>query len=183
MKRMSAAAVLAFGLAFLVVGCGSGNDAPMMGPSGTGSSAGASLMSVAPQGGATGVAGSTSMVFRFSAAMGSGMEQYVDLHMGNPAGPTMPMNCLWSGDRTTLTCTPQGPLSPRTTYVMHLGGGMVTHAGQPVDCGQYGPAMGGQWVTGGVMGSSHAGGSWMMMGPNWYNANGSYGMVFTFTTA
>lgn len=183
MNRMNVAVALAFGLAFLGLGCGSGSDAPMMGPSGTGSSVGASLMSVSPLGGATGVAGSTSMMLRFSAPMGAGMEQYFDLHMGSLAGPTMPMNCLWNGDRTTLTCTPQGPLSPHTTYVMHLGGGMATHAGRVIDCGQYGPAMGGQWVTGGMMGSSHAGGSWMMMGPNWHNANGSYGMAFTFTTA
>lgn len=115
MKRMNVALALAFGLASLAMGCGSGNDAPMMGPNGTGTSAGASLLSVAPQGGATAVAGSAFMVLRFSAPMGNGMEQYVDLHMGSLAGPTMPMNCLWSGDRTTLTCTPQGPLSPRTT--------------------------------------------------------------------
>ena len=115
MKRMNAAIVLAGGLAFPVVGCGSGNDASMMGPSGAPSPTGASLVSVAPQGGATAVAGSAFMVLRFSAPMGNGMEQYVDLHMGSLAGPTMPMNCLWSGDRTTLTCTPQGPLSPRTT--------------------------------------------------------------------
>lgn len=183
MKRMNAAIVLAGGLAFPVVGCGSGNDASMMGPSGAPSPTGASLVSVAPQGGATGVAGSTSMVFRFGAAMGTGMEQFVDLHMSNLAGPTMPMNCLWSGDRTTLTCTPQGPLSPRSTYVMHLGGGMATQAGRAIDCAQYGLTMGGQWVMGGMMGGSHAGGSWMMMGPNWHNANGSYGMAFTFTTA
>jgi hypothetical protein len=63
----------------------------------------------------------------------------------------------------------------------HLGGGMMTQAGQPVDYGQ--PMMAGQWITGGMMGGSHAGGSWGMMGPNWHNANGSYGMAFSFTTA
>jgi hypothetical protein len=34
-----------------------------------------------------------------------------------------------------------------------------------------------------MMGSSHAGGAWTMMGANWHNANGSYGMAFNFTTA
>ena len=43
--------------------------------------------------------------------------------------------------------------------------------------------MGGQWVMGGMMGNSHAGGSWGMMGPAWRNANGSYGMAFSFTTS
>ena len=43
--------------------------------------------------------------------------------------------------------------------------------------------MGGQWITGGMMGGSHAGGAWGMMGPGWRNSNGSYGMAFSFTTA
>ena len=183
MKQTTAAFALIFGLAFLATGCGGGSSATMMGPSAPGSQTGATLMSVTPQGGSTGVSGSTSMVFRFNGAMGSGMEQYVDMHMGDLSGAIMPMNCAWSGDRTTLTCTPQGPLSPHTTYVMHLGGGMRTQAGQGVDCNQYGPSMGGQWIMGGMMGSSHAGAAWTMMGSNWHNANGSYGMAFTFTTA
>ncbi len=182
MKAITVATALVFGLAFLAVGCGSGDASLMMGPSGAGSQTGASFMSVAPQGGTMGVSGSTSMVFRFGAAMGIGMEQFVDLHMGNLAGTTMPMNCGWSSDRTTLTCTPQGPLSPRSTYVLHLGGGMMTQSGQALDYAQYGPMMGGQWIAGGMMGGSHAGGPWTMMGTTWHNANGSYGMAFSFTT-
>jgi len=102
MKRTSAVISLALGLAFLAVGCGGGNDRTMMGPSpaGTGMT-GATFMSVTPQGGATGVSASAPIVFRFGAAMRAGMEQYVDLHTGDLAGPTVPMNCGWSGDRTT----------------------------------------------------------------------------------
>ncbi len=183
MTRTSVAISLALGLALLAVGCGGGNGT-MMGPnpSGTGST-GASFMSVTPQGGATGVSVSAPIMFRFGAAMGAGMEQYVDLHMGDLAGPNVPMSCGWSGDRTTLTCTPQGPLSSRTSYVVHLGGGMMTQAGQPLDYARYGPMMGGQWIMGGMMGSSHGGDPWGMMGSGWRNANGSYGMAFTFTTA
>lgn len=183
MKRMTAATASILGLAFLAAGCGSGNDSSMMGPSGAGSQTGASFMSVTPQGGAMGVSDSTSMVFRFGAAMGDGMEQYVDLHMGDLAGPTMPMKCAWSSDRTILTCTPQGPLPPHANYALHLGGGMMTQAGRTLDYAQYGPVMGGQWVLGAMMGGVHAGGSWGMMGANWRHANGSYGMVFSFTTA
>ena len=69
MKRMTVTTAVVFGLAFLAVGCGSGSDASMMAPSTTGSQAGGALMSVTPQGGTTGVSGSTSMVFRFNAAM------------------------------------------------------------------------------------------------------------------
>jgi hypothetical protein len=183
MKRTSVAVSLALALASFAVGCGGGNGT-MMGasPSGT-DMTGASLMSVTPPGGATGVSASAPIMFRFGAAMGAGMEQYVDLHMGDLAGPTLPMTCGWSGDRTTLTCTPQGPLSSHASYVAHLGGGMMTQAGQPLDYTQYGPMMGGQWIMGGMMGSSHRGGPWDMMAPGWRNANGSYGMAFTFTTS
>jgi len=183
MKPVAAATAFLLGLGFLGMGCGSGNHSSMMGPNAVGPQAGASLLSVTPSGGATGVSRTTSMVFRFGAAMASGMEQYVDLHMGDVAGRTMPMNCGWSADRTTLTCTPQGPLSPHTSYVLHLGGGMMTHAGRALDYAQYGPMMGGQWVMGGMMGGFHVGASWGMMGANWRDGNGSYGMAFNFTTA
>ena len=182
MKPTSAVIPPALGLALLAVGCGGGTDRTMMGASlGTGRP-GAMFVSVAPQGGATGVSTSAPIVLRFGGVMGSGMEQYVDLHVGDLAGATMPMDCGWSGDRTTLTCTPQEPLAPRTTYVVHLGGGLMTRPGQPLDYGRYGPLMGGQWIMGAMIGGAHAGGPWGMMGPNWRNANGSYGMAFSFTT-
>jgi hypothetical protein len=146
-------------------------------------SQGAAFMSVTPQGGAAGVSVAGPIVLRFGGAMGVGIDQYVDLHLGNLAGPEVPLTCGWSADRSTLTCTPQGPLTPRTTYVIHVGGGMMTQASQPLDYIQYGPMMGGQWIMGGMMGASHSGGPWGMMGPGWRNANGSYGMAFTFTTA
>jgi Big-like domain-containing protein len=183
MKRTLGLIAIVFGGAFLGVGC-SGSGGSMMGPSpmGGGSTA-PSFMSIAPQGGASGVSLTNQVVLRFGTAMGLGMEQYVDLHMGDLAGPTVPMNYGWSADRTTLTCAPQSPLSPHTTYVAHVGGGLMTQAGQALDYAQYGPMMGGQWIMGGMMGGSHAGSPWGMMGSGWRNANGSYGMVFTFTTA
>lgn len=181
MTRTFAVPALALGLALSAAGCGGERDGMMTGPNSMGP--GAVFMSVAPPGGALGVSTSSTVVFRFGASMAAGMEQYVDLHMGDLAGPTVPMNHTWSADRTTLTCTPQSPLAPRTTYVVHLGGGMMTQAGQAMDYGQYGPGMGGQWIMGGMMGTSHGGASWGMMGTGWRNANGSYGMGFSFTTA
>ena len=181
-------AVLLF-LALLAVGCGGGEHGPMMmtGPSGMmggyGYGYGAEFMSVAPLGGSTGVPTSTSITLRFGVGMAGGMEQYVDLHVGSIAGPVVPMGCTWSSDRTTLTCTPGSPLGPRTTYVFHVGAGMMTQAGQPIDYGRYGPGMGGQWLMDGMMGPTHAGGPWGMMGPGWHGSNGSYGMEFPFTTA
>ena len=183
MKRASSLMAVVVGVAGLGVGCG-GDGGSMTGPSAMGmGSPGAAFMSVTPQGGAAGVSVSGSIVLRFGGAMGTGMEQYVDLHMGDLAGPEVSMTCGWSGNRTTLTCAPQGPLSPRTTYAFHLGGGMMAQSGQPLDYAQYGPMMGGQWIMGGMMSGSHGGSPWGTMGSGWRNTNGSYGVAFTFTTA
>jgi len=157
---------------------GSGMDGP-----GGGTAAGAAFMSVSPAGGATGMAVGSPMTFRFNGAMGIGMEQYVDLHMGDLSGAEVAMSCAWSADRTLLTCTPGSPLASRTTYALHLGGGMTSAGGMAVDYTTYGPGMGGQWIMGGMMTGTHGGMGWGMMGSGWRNANGSYGMVFTFTTA
>ncbi|MCL4822305.1 MAG: Ig-like domain-containing protein [Vicinamibacteria bacterium] len=183
--KTSAAIGLAIVLGSLTAGCGGGGaNNGMTGPSGADASTpGATLMSVAPQGGAAGVSTSGVLTFRFGAAMNAGMEQFVDLHRGDLAGSTVAMSFAWSADRTTLTCTPQGPLVSGTMYVVHLGGGMTTQAGQPLNYTQYGPMMGGQWIQGGMMGGSHGGSSWGMMGSGWQNPNGSYGMAFIFTTA
>jgi hypothetical protein len=115
--------------------------------------------------------------------MGVAMEQYVDLHVSDLSGPEVAMGCSWSADQTLLTCTPASPLAPHTTYAIHLGGGMMSAGGSPVDYTTYGPAVGGQWIMGGMMTGTHGGMPWGMMGNGWKNANGSYGMVFTFTTA
>jgi hypothetical protein len=171
--------------AALVGACGGGSSmtGPGMNGSGGGStSAGAAFMSVSPAGGATGMAVGSPITLRFSGAMGAGMEQYLDLHMGDLSGPEVAMSCAWSADRTQLTCTPGSPLASRTTYAIHVGGGMMTSGGAAVDY-TAGLGMGGQWIMGGMMTGTHGGMQWGMMGSGWRNANGSYGMVFTFTTA
>ena len=172
-------------LGLAAAACGGHEGGPMMtGPSGMGTQgSGAAFVSVTPGGGSTGVPTSTSITMRFGAAMGVAMEQYVDLHVGSIAGPVVPMSCGWSADRTTLTCVPSAPLDPRTTYAIHMGGGMATQAGQPIDYDHYGPGMGGQWLMGGMMGPNHSGRPWGMMDSGWHNPNGSYGMAFPFTTA
>jgi hypothetical protein len=156
----------------------SGMDGP-----GGGTAAGTAFMSVSPTGGETGIAVGSPMTFRFNGAMGAGMEQYVDLHVGDLSGAEVGMTCGWSVDRVLLTCTPASPLAPHTTYALHLGGGMMSAAGVAVDYTAYGPGMGGQWILGGAMTGTHGGMGWGMMSSGWRNANGSYGMVFTFTTA
>jgi hypothetical protein len=171
--------------ASLVGACGGGSGmtgSNMSGSGGGGASGGAAFMSESPAAGAIGVAVGTPMMFRFSGAMAAGMEQYVDLHMGDLSGAEVGMGCAWSADRTQLTCTPGSPLAPHTTYAMHLGGGMTSAGGMALDY-TAGLGMGGQWIMGGMMTGTHGGMGWGMMGNGWRNANGSYGMVFTFTTA
>ena len=90
---------LAIGASVTLGGCGGGTDMPM-GP-GDLRSGGAvtspTFMSVSPGGGAMGVAAGTPLELHWGAPMGVGMEQYVDLHMGDLSGPVVPMSCGWSG--------------------------------------------------------------------------------------
>jgi hypothetical protein len=179
MKNIALALI---GTATLVAaGCGS-EGSMMTGPEG-GVGASPALMSVSPGGGSMGVPAGTPLEFHWGTPMALGMEQYVDLHMGDLSGPVVPMSCAWTGDQTALVCTPGSPLQPRTQYMVHLGGGMVDENGQFIDMEMYGPGFGGQWIQGGMMGTGHAGTAWGMMGGSWRHSNGAYGMAFTFTTA
>ncbi|MEE8384651.1 MAG: hypothetical protein V3S01_01885, partial [Dehalococcoidia bacterium] len=84
--------------ALFLVGCGRHDDmGPMMmgpnggfmsaGPGGPSQSGMPALVSVDPPGGARGVSVTTSILFRFGTPMGSAMEELVDLHRGDLAGP------------------------------------------------------------------------------------------------
>jgi hypothetical protein len=183
MARRTRVAGLLFAAA-VAGACGGGSS--MTGPS-TGGPGGpvagtVALMAVSPVAGASSVPGGSPITFRFSGAMAAGMEQYMDLHMGDLSGAEMPMSCVWSGDRTQVTCTPASPLAPGTMYAIHLGGGMMSSSGTAIDYTS-GLGMGGQWIMGGMMTGTHGGMGWGMMSSGWRNTNGSYGMVFTFTTA
>src|SRR5512143_3441295 len=133
---------------------GGGSMGPMGGGPGGGRGGGAAFMAVSPGGGATAVATDTALVFRFSAPMAEGMEKYVDLHHGDLSGRILPMACVWSEGQTVLTCTPAAPLDPKNTYAIHLGGGMTSAGGLPVDY-TTAAAMGGQWIMGGMMTATH----------------------------
>jgi hypothetical protein len=84
-----------------------------------------------------------------------------------------------------MTFTPEQPLAPATDYTIHLGGGMMDAEGNPVDMGTHGEMMGGMWAGESMMmgGGMMGGGTHEHMGEGWENPeNGSYGMIFTFTT-
>jgi len=155
---------------------------PSAGPGANNESGLTALMSVSPAGHSTGVSVTTPMTVRFSHAMAAGMEQFVDLHLGDPSGSTVPMHLAWSGDRTVLTCTPDEPLHSRVQYSLHLGGGMMDADDHAINMDEHAGAMGGDWLFAGMM-SGHGGMPWSMMGGDWRGPNGSYGMFFSFTTA
>ena len=115
-----------------------------------------SLASVTPSPGATDIPAATTVTASFTGAMMAGMEQYVDLHRGGVDGPIMPMTCLWNGDRTTLTCTPNSPLAGSTGYTIHMGAGMMDDQGGMMNMTNW-TTTGGQWATSGMMGGTHGG--------------------------
>ncbi len=158
--------------AALLIGAGCAKD-------GTAPAVKTEVLDVIPTGGATGVDPTQPIVVSFSGPMQMGMEMYVALHEGDVRGPVVPGTDTWSADGKTLTFTPAAVLKPGTAYTLHLGGGMLDADGDEIGYDECVDRMGGQWATQQMMGGGMGSG---MMGPGWQNANGSYGMIFTFTT-
>jgi hypothetical protein len=147
------------------------------------------LTSVVPAGGSTGVDVATTVTIQFSHGMGAGMEAYAALHGGDVAGPVVSGTWSWAADRTALTFAPTGALKRQTRYTLHLGGGMLDATGHAIGFGRHGSHMGGEWAEGGMMcGGCMMGSAGVMgagsghMGRGRKPANGSHGMVFSFTT-
>lgn len=141
----------------------------------------ARVVAVVPTGATMGVDPGAPVVITFSHAIQFGMERYVALHEGDVTGSVVPGSWAWSGDRTVLTFTPQ-PLKAQTQYTLHLGGGMRATDGGFIDYGSCVGPLNGRWATPEMMGGGMMGGG-SMMGSGWRHPNGTYGMVFTFTTA
>ncbi|HMU61199.1 MAG TPA: Ig-like domain-containing protein [Gemmatimonadales bacterium] len=140
------------------------------------------MSAVSPAGSATNVAASASVVLTFSAPMAEGMDSLMDVHQGTTAGALMPMTCSWSADRTALTCTHATPFAGGATYTIHVGAGMTDANGMAINMDAMVNQMGGVWLQSGMMGGMHAGQPTTGMSSGWHGANGSYGMMFTFTT-
>jgi len=140
-----------------------------------------SLASVTPAPGATGISTGSTVMASFTGPMMAGMEQYMDLHQGGVDGPIMPMSCVWNGDHSAVTCTPNSPLTGTTQYTIHMGTSMMDALGDTIDMANW-TTMGGQWATSGMMGGMHGGMPVGMMGSGWTDGMGHYGMLFQFTT-
>ncbi|MHB1269029.1 MAG: Ig-like domain-containing domain [Acidithiobacillus ferriphilus] len=144
-----------------------------------------SLASIQPASAAISVTVSAPIVMKFSQAMMTGMEMLVVLHEGSVTGAVVACTATWSADRTTLTLVPQTPMKHATTYVVHMSPSLTDTAGHMINLTP-GATMGGQMVSGSMMGgTSMMNGQWGpgMMGAGWQAANGTFGMVFSFTTA
>lgn len=148
------------------------------------------LLSVVPQGGSADVDRFAPVVAEFDHPVMEGMEDYALLHEGDVTGPEVAGSWIFSTDRMVLTFTPASALAPSTRYTIHLGGGMMDADGEQVDLGTHGDHMGGAWATPGMMGGGMMDGGPMggamgeqHMGEGWeHPTNGSFGMVFSFTT-
>lgn len=181
MKRYTVTKGLLVGTALLLAACGETTNAP------GGETA---LLSIIPVGGATDVDPNTPITIEFEHAMH--VDMYVALHEGGDvSGSLVEGDWAWSDDLTSLTFTHTMPLNSMAEYTIHIGGGMMDANGHLIDLDQHGHGMGGEWVTqhmmdqrmmhGGMMHGGMMGGD-DMMGHGWLHTNGSYGMVFTFTT-
>ena len=183
--RNAVKAFLVVGAAGLLAGACSESDTPLEPTVET-----AALLAVVPPGGSTNVDRFSPVVIEFDHPLMAGMEAFVLLHEGDVTGPEVAGTWTASDDRLSLTFTPAAPLAPGTLHTIHLGGGMMDDSGHPVDFDTHGAHMGGAWATDGMMGGGMMGGGMMggamgdgHMGPGWQHpTNGSYGMVFSFTT-
>lgn len=142
-------------------------------------------LSVLPAAGTTGVDPARPITITFNMSMMSGMELLVVLHEGSAAGPQITGLSSWSADRRVLTFMPATTLKAKTAYLVHLSPSLQGTNGKSIDLAQC-AKIGGTYVTGNMMGSaSMMNGSWGsgMMGAGWKATDGTFGMLFTFTTA
>lgn len=142
------------------------------------------LVAVDPQGGAMGVDPAQPITVTFNHAIDSMMVDYAALHEGDINGPEVAGTWSLSEDATQLVFTPDEALKPATEYTIHIGGNMMDEDRNHVDLETHGAHMGGKWAQGSMMHGGMMGGAHPHMGGDWQHPNnGSFGMVFTFTTA
>lgn len=142
------------------------------------------LLSVSPTGGAMAVDPAEPIEVTFDHAMHDHAADYAAVHEGDVTGPEVAGSWTLEQGGTVMRFAPETPLMEGTAYTIHLGGGMTDADGHVVDLETHGMSMGGEWVEGSMMGGGMMGGQDSHMGEGWQHpSNGSYGMIFTFTTA
>ena len=144
-------------------------------------------LSVLPAAATTGVDPTRPITITFNMSMMSGMEMLVVVHEGSVTGPQVTVSSSWSPDRHVLTITPSVMLKAKSTYAVHMSPSLRGTNGKMIDVTQC-ATIGCQHVSGGMMDSGASGmmnGSWGagMMGAGWKAGDGTFGMLFTFTTS
>ncbi len=139
------------------------------------------LLSVTPAGGATGVATDQPVVVTFDHAMHDHAGDYAAVHEGDVTGPAVPGTWMMEEGGTVMRFSPDQPWKGGSEYTIHLGGGLMDAEGHEVDLEHHGMDQGGMWADGGMMGGM-MGGQHPHTGEGWRHENGSYGMLFPFTT-
>jgi len=144
------------------------------------------VLRIVPANATIGVDPTKPVTITFNYPMMTGMEMLVVLHEGTVTGPQVAGTSAWSGDRTVLTFTPSTTLKGNTKYILHFSPSLQGANGQMIDLAAC-TTIGGQYVSGGMMGSAGSGmmgGQWGpgMMGTGWQASDGTFGMFFTFTT-
>ncbi|MGH7695170.1 MAG: Ig-like domain-containing protein [Gemmatimonadaceae bacterium] len=146
------------------------------------------VLNLSPPNAAVGVDPRLPIIITFNHTMMPGMEALVVLHEASITGQPVAGAASWSPDRSVLTFTPTAPLRSRTTYVLHLSPSLRAATGQRINLAAC-ARLGGQTVTSGMLGMGQRGGmmngAWGsgMMGDGWRAADGTFGMIFRFTTA
>ncbi len=148
------------------------------------------LLSVVPAVGTVDVGLTADIEVRFSQSIPTTMRNYIALHDGDCPGPVV--GGMWSrtSDQVGLHFMSFEPLMPETEYTIHVGGGMTDGSGMTFDLGTHGFGMGGEWATeemvlgpdGMGMGMDMMGQTISHTGLGWAYSDGTYGMVFQFTT-
>lgn len=143
------------------------------------------LLAIVPPGGAIDVNPNAPVVVRFDHPVGYSMAEHAEVRKEDMDGALVEGAWNLSDDRMTLTFTPDQPLEPLTTYVIHLGGGMLDEHGAHLNFERHGFDLGGEWCTEEQMGMGPMGpvGFQHRHGADWRHPNGTYGMFFTFTTS
>lgn len=142
------------------------------------------LLSVAPAGETVDVALDAPVVVTFDHAMHGQAPDYAAVHEGDVTGPEVSGSWMLEENGRVMRFTPSQGWRAGTDYTVHLGGGMIDAEGHMVDFESHGMSMGGMWTDGSMMSGGMMGGEQHPhMEEGWRHRNGSYGMLFKFTTA
>ena len=183
--RSLACGLVTVGAAALLGACSSSPTDEAAGPDGP-----TVLLSVLPAGGAVDISLTTDITVGFSRTISDNLRHFVALHDGDCPGPVVSGTWTRTSDGMGLGFIPFGPLIPGTEYTIHVGGGMTDGFSQPFDLRLHGIPLGGETATeemvlgpdGMGMGVDMMGATITHTGLGWAHSDGTYGMVFQFTT-